>query len=142
MMEVPQARTATAAWAHVAMLCASGSYRHHLTCVHHVSSLTRVKRTPSTSETGDGGGGDGGGGDGGGWLGGGGEGDGDVEHTLAPVQVLLQGRSIDRSQAEGRANSRKHEVRSGQPEAGALKALLNAHFALSLSERYTMLPSP
>ena len=77
MMEVPQARTATAAWAHVAMLCASGSYRHHLTCVHHVSSLTRVKRTPSTSETGDGGGGDGGGGDdSGGRLGGGGEGSG------------------------------------------------------------------
>ena len=30
-------------------------------------------------------------------------------------------------QAEGRRNSRKHEVLSGQPEVGAPQALLNAH---------------
>ena len=28
-----------------------GLHRHHLTCVHHVFSLPRVKCTPSTSET-------------------------------------------------------------------------------------------
>ena len=46
------------------------------------------------------------------------------------------------SQAEGRANSRKHEVRSGQPEVGAPKALLNAHFGFPFASRYTRLPSP
>ena len=61
MIAVPHPSCAAAARAHVAMLCASGSYRHHLTCVHHVSSLTRVKCTPSTSETSGGGeGGEGG----------------------------------------------------------------------------------
>ena len=78
MILVPHPSCATAARAHVAMLCASGSFRHHLTLLaSHVCSLTRVKCTPSTSETGDGGGGDGGSGDGGGGLGGGGEGEGE-----------------------------------------------------------------
>ena len=71
----------------------------------------------------EGGGGVGVGAEGGGGVGGGGEGgEGD---TLAPVQVFLQGRFL--SQAEGRANSRKHEVGSGQPEVGAPLALLKAH---------------
>ena len=84
---------------------------------------------------GEGGGGDGGGSGGGngGGMGGGGLGVGGVgaaRHTLAPVQVFLQ-RSI--SQAEGRANSRKHEVRPGQPEVGAPKALLNAHLGFQFA---------
>ena len=96
---------------------------------------------------GDGGGGlgDGGGGLGGGGgasglgNGGGGLGGGD---TLAPVQVFLQGRFL--SQAEGRANSRKHKVGSGQPEVGTPKALLKAHlgFQFASRSRYTRLPSP
>ena len=56
MIEVPHPSCAAAARAHVAMLRASGSYRHHLTLLSsHVCSLTRVKRTPSTSETAGGG---------------------------------------------------------------------------------------
>ena len=44
-------------------------------------------------------------------------------HILTPVQVLPY------PQAEGRANSRKHEVLSGQPEVGIPLALLNDHLA-------------
>ena len=52
MIEVPHPACAAAARAHAAMLRASGSYRHHLTLLaSHVCSLTRLKRTPSTSET-------------------------------------------------------------------------------------------
>ena len=80
---------------------------------------------------GEGGGGEGGGGEGEGGGGEGGGGEGGGGHILTPVQVFPAPNSP--MQADGRMNSRKHEVLAGQPEVGAPISVLNAHLGAELA---------